>query len=264
MKSRFTSFALGWALLALVVACTAMVAPTFADAGVVSTKPEKPDMKADPRAEIAKRLDVLTDAIRPSALSGIFEVSRGGEVLYVSADGRYALSGDLYDTGTGKNLTEKRRIEARSGALKAIADSDTIIFTPKSPRYSVTVFTDVDCSYCRKLHSEIAEYNRLGIRVRYVFYPRSGPGTDSWRKAESVWCAADRQAALTLAKSGKELPSNASCGPTPVARTYALGQELGMRGTPGIFTERGNYFAGYYGPERLLQKLKEIEAAGPG
>ena len=128
----------------------------------------------------------------------------------------------------------------------------------------MTVFTDVDCSYCRKLHSEIAEYNRLGIRVRYVFYPRSGPGTESWRKAEAVWCSSDRQAALTLAKSGKELPVNASCGPTPVARTYALGQELGMRGTPGIFTEHGDYFAGYYGPERLLQKLKELEAAGPG
>jgi thiol:disulfide interchange protein DsbC len=126
------------------------------------------------------------------------------------------------------------------------------------------VFTDVDCGYCRKLHSQIAEYNRLGIRVRYAFYPRTGPGTESWHKAEAVWCSVDRQAALTLAKAGKEVPAKPTCGTTPVAHTYELGQELGMRGTPGIFTEHGDYIAGYFAPDRLLQKLKELESAGTG
>ena len=223
----------------------------------------KPDPKADPRAAIAKKLEVPVDAVRPSVVAGLYEVAHGGEVLYVTGDGRYAFTGDLYETDKGKNLTEQRRSETRLAALKTVADEEAIIFSPKTPRYTVTVFTDVDCQYCRKLHSEIAEFNRLGVRVRYVFYPRSGPGTDSWRKAEVVWCSANRQEALTRAKQGAEVTGNV-CKNTPVARTYALGQELGIRGTPGIFTDRGDYLPGYYPPAQLVEKLKELETGGAG
>lgn len=217
-----------------------------------------PAPKADPRAAIAHRLEVSIDAVRPSVLPGIYEVAHGAEVLYVSADGRYALSGDLFEVGTGHNLSEKRRIEARSVALRAVPDSDAIIFAPAHPRYTVTVFTDVDCAYCRKLHSEIAEYNKLGIEVKYLPFPRTGPGTESWHKAEAVWCSSDRRAALTRAKLGTD-PGKAECAATPVARTYELGQELGIRGTPGIFTQGGEYLPGYYSPERLAKRLKELE-----
>ena len=218
----------------------------------------RPDPKADPRAVIAKRLDVSADAVRPSVVSGLYEVAHGGEVLYVTGDGRFAFTGELYDTDKARNLTELRRNETRLAALKAVPDEQAIIFAPKVPRYTVTVFTDIDCQYCRKLHSEIAELNRLGVRVRYVFYPRTGPGTDSWRKAEVVWCSANRQDALTRAKQGGEVVGK-GCKDTPVARTYALGQELGMRGTPGIFTDRGEYLPGYYAPSQLVEKLKALE-----
>ncbi|HXQ31207.1 MAG TPA: DsbC family protein [Steroidobacteraceae bacterium] len=242
---------------ALRVGALACVAALLGAALAHGQSPAKPD----PRADIATRLDVTLDAIRPSALPGIFEVARGGEVVYVSSDGRYALSGDLYETGSGKNLTEKRRTEARYAALKAVPDADAIIFTPPSPRYTVTVFTDVDCAFCRRLHSDIAEYNRLGVRVRYLPFPRTGPGTDSWRKAEAVWCAPDRREALTRAKAGRDIPGKGACAPTPVARYYELGEELGIRGTPGIFTERGEYLPGYYTPAKLIERLKQLEAA---
>jgi len=217
---------------------------------------------ADPRAAIAKRLEVDVDAVRPSALPGIYEVAHGGEVLYVSSDGRYALSGDLFETAGGRNLTEQRRTEARGAALRSLGDADTIIFGPRTARYTVTVFTDVDCPYCRRMHSEIAEYNRLGVRVRYAFYPRSGPGTESWKKAESVWCAPDRQDALTRAKAGAEVPPR-SCKGTPVTKTWELGRELGIRGTPGVFTERGDYLSGYLPPQRLVERLKQLDGTGP-
>jgi len=218
--------------------------------------------KSDPRSVIAKRLEVDPASVRPSVLPGIFEVARGAEVLYVSSDGQYALSGDLFVTATGKNLSEKRRIEARQIALRGVSDADAIIFEPKHPRYTVTVFTDVDCTYCRKLHSEIAEYNRLGIRIKYLSFPRTGPNTEAWRKAEVVWCSADRREALTRAKLGGELTGKTDCA-TPIARSYELGQELGIRGTPGIFTEGGEYLPGYYSPERLVQRLKELEPKAP-
>ncbi len=223
----------------------------------------KSEPTADPRAAISKRLEVPVDAVRPSVVSGLYEVAHGGEVLYVTADGRYAFSGDLYETDKGKNLTEARRTEARLAALKTVSDEEAIIFSPKAPKYTITVFTDVDCQYCRKLHNDIAEYNRLGVRVRYLFYPRSGPGTDSWRKAEVVWCSTNRQDALTRAKQGGELAGKV-CKNTPVARTYALGQELGIRGTPGIFTDHGDYLPGYYPPAQLIEKLKELDGPGTG
>jgi thiol:disulfide interchange protein DsbC len=123
------------------------------------------------------------------------------------------------------------------------------------------VFTDVDCAFCRKLHSQMAEINKLGVRVRYMFYPRTGPNTESWRKAEVVWCSADRNEALTKAKAGGQLDMNKTCGPTPVAREYALGQSIGVRGTPAIVTESGDFLNGYMPPRELLQAIKETQVA---
>ncbi len=230
-----------------------------------SAEPAAPDAaKPDPRAVIARKLEVELDAIRPSALPGIYEVAKGADVLYVSADGRYALSGDLYETQGGRNLTERRRTEARAIALRAVRDSDAIVFGPDKARYTVYVFTDVDCPFCRELHKNIAEYNRLGVRVKYLPYPRNGAGTASWRKAEEVWCAADRREALTQAKLGAPLLANAGCDVTPIARGYELGQEMGIRGTPGIYSEQGAYVSGYLPPEELVKKLRELERAPAG
>ena len=113
-----------------------------------------------------------------------------------------------------------------------------VIFSPPQPKYTVTVFTDVDCAYCRELHRQIADYNRLGVRVRYIFYPRTGPNTESWRKAEQVWCSADRKSALTRAKLGQPLEAK-PCGSTPVEQEYELGKAIGLEGTPGIVAANG-------------------------
>ncbi len=123
-------------------------------------------------------------------------------------------------------------------------------------KYTVTVFTDVDCPYCRKLHSQIAEYNRLGVRVRYLFYPRTGPNTDSWAKAEQVWCSANRNEALTKAKLGQELKTTKSCGDSPVARDYAMGQKFDIKGTPAIVLNDGEMLGGYLSPMQLVQRLQ--------
>jgi thiol:disulfide interchange protein DsbC len=144
--------------------------------------------------------------------------------------------------------------------INAVPESQMLIFSPKNPLYTITVFTDVDCGYCRKLHSEMAELNRLGVRVRYMFYPRTGPNTESWRKAEAVWCAADRNDALTRAKAGGPLDLSKTCGPNPVAREYALGQSIGVRGTPAIVTESGDYISGYLPPRDLVEQIKELQS----
>jgi thiol:disulfide interchange protein DsbC len=231
-------------------------------AALLSAEINHAPAREDVRAEIARRLEVPVKAVGESVIPGLFEVASGGEVIYVSADGRYALKGDIYDTDRGGNVTDRRRNEARLELLKALPDEETVVFSPAKPRYTVTVFTDVECKYCRMFHSEIAEYNRLGIKVRYAFYPRPGPGSDAWRKAESVWCSANRQESLTAAIQGRDPgPLKTACR-NPVARTYDLGKTLGMMGTPGIFTEKGEYITGYRPPAQLVEQLRTGDVRG--
>lgn len=221
-------------------------------------------MAAADLAAIAARIPGAKPAeLRATPVPGIYEYRRGAEMVYVTEDGRYAFAGDLYQLSDRSNLSDARRRELRLELLKPATESGMLVFGPPNPKYTVTVFTDIDCSYCRTLHSQIAEYNQLGIKVRYMAFPRSGPDTESWTKAEQVWCARDSKAALTRAKKGEKLDSLAVCKSNPVAEQYALGRAMGLAGTPGIITETGELLAGYMPPQNLLQVLRE-DAAGKG
>jgi thiol:disulfide interchange protein DsbC len=218
---------------------------------------------ADPRVALLKLLPAGSklEDLRPSPIAGIYEFMQGAEISYLTADGKYFIDGNLYDMKSRDNLTEGLRMHARIALINAVPESEMLIFSPPNPKYTITVFTDVDCAYCRKLHSQMAELNRLGIRVRYMFFPRTGPGTESWKKAEVVWCSPNRNEALTRAKAGATLDMNKVCAPTPVKREYELGENIGVRGTPAIITESGDYISGYMEPRELLDQLKEFQVA---
>ena len=195
--------------------------------------------------------------IRTTPIPGIYEFRQGAELVYVTADGRYGFAGDLYRLADRSNLSDARRRELRLGLISVVPESSMVVFAPAGPaKYTITVFTDVDCTYCRTLHKQIAEYNRLGVKVRYMFFPRSGPNTESWSKAEQVWCSADRRAALTQAKLGTAITA-AICKPNAVAEQYALGRAIGLTGTPGIVTESGELLPGYAPPDELLRELQQ-------
>jgi thiol:disulfide interchange protein DsbC len=153
-------------------------------------------------------------------------------------------------------LTEVRRSELRRELIDKVPESRMVVFSPPNPKYTITVFTDVDCPYCRTLHSKIDEYNKLGVKVRYLFFPRTGPNTESWFKAEQVWCSTDRRAALTQAKLGKPLDAKV-CTNTPVAQDYELGKQIGLEGTPGIVLSDGTMIGGYMPPDKLVEELKQ-------
>jgi len=211
----------------------------------------------DPRVEVAKKIPgSKVDDLRATPIPGIYEYTNGTEIAYVTADGKYAISGDLYDLKSSENLTEVRRREMRLKLLAGFPEDHMLIFGPKDPKYTVTVLTDVDCAYCRKLHSQIAEYNRLGVRVRYMLYPRTGPNTDSWTEAEQVWCSPDRNDAFTRATQGQELKAKA-CPNNPVASSYAMGKDFNLQGTPSIVLADGEMLDGYVPPDVLAQRLKE-------
>jgi thiol:disulfide interchange protein DsbC len=233
-------------------------------ASQASVRAATPEQTApDPRPALIKLLPAGTklEDLRPSPIPGIYEFVQGADVSYITADGKYFLDGNIYDMKSRDNLTEELRTHARVALIGAVPESEMLIFSPPNPKYTITVFTDVDCAYCRKLHSEIAEINRLGIRVRYMFYPRTGPGTESWKKAEVVWCSPNRNDALTRAKAGGTLDMNKVCSPTPVKREYELGENIGVRGTPAIVTENGDYISGYMPPRELVEQLKELQLA---
>lgn len=213
--------------------------------------------KADPRVQLAAKIPgAKPEDLAPSPIPGMYEMRQGADIAYVSADGRYAISGDLYDIQSKVNLTDNTRRAARLKLMASVPESQMVVFSPPNPKYTVTVFTDIDCPYCRKLHSQIADYNKLGIKVRYLFYPRSGPDTESWAKAEQVWCASDRNDAFTRLKRGEKINSPRSCKGSPIAQQFALGQKLSIGGTPAIILEDGDLLAGYLPPAMLAQRLK--------
>jgi thiol:disulfide interchange protein DsbC len=220
--------------------------------------------EAEDVANIKKMLTVLmpqaqADSIKPAAFPGMYEAIYGPQIIYISADGRYMLEGDLYDLKKRINLTETKRNAGRAKLVASMDEKDMIIFSPPADKvkYTLSVFTDIDCGYCRKMHKQMKEYNELGIAFRYMAYPRSGVNTPSYYKAVSVWCAEDKKAALTQSKLGATLP-RAVCD-NPVDEHMAAAKLVGVTGTPTLVLENGRVIPGYVEPKRLLNILQQFK-----
>jgi len=198
------------------------------------------------------------EQIEKAPLDGFYQVVTDGQLLYVSADGQYVLQGHLFDAKIKKDVTEARLAVAHKAKLEEVPADKRLVFAPEKPKYKVTVFTDIDCGYCRKLHSQMAEYNQRGIQVDYLFFPRSGASGASYDKAVSVWCNKDRKSALSAAKAGQN-PGTATCD-NPIAEQFQLGLNVGVDGTPSIFAPDGTHIGGYLSPDQMLGKLESLAA----
>ncbi|WP_070887538.1 thioredoxin fold domain-containing protein [Pseudomonas argentinensis] len=215
---------------------------------------------ADPDQAIRKNLlsiqpDLPIEAIAESPMPGVYQVQlKGGRQLYASADGQFVMQGYLFQFKDGQaiNLTEAEEGKAIAKQINGIAAKDMVVFAPQEPKTHITVFTDTDCGYCQKLHSEVGELNKLGVEVRYLAFPRQGLGSKGAKDLASVWCAKDRQAAMNKAKSRESVPA-ATCD-NPVPQQYQLGQMIGVNGTPAIILENGKMIPGYQ-PAAQLAKL---------
>ena len=197
---------------------------------------------------------VSKEEVSGTPLPGLYEVMLGGQVLYISWDARYLLRGDLIDIEKRKNISEDRRKGARIAELDRLGESSMVVFKPSDSKYKVTVFTDVDCGYCAKMHREMEGYNERGIEVRYLAFPRAGVGSNSYNKMVSVWCADDQQQAMTDAKARRRVTPK-SCD-NPVQRHFELGQALGVNGTPTMILTDGRVVPGYLPPEKLLGRIE--------
>jgi thiol:disulfide interchange protein DsbC len=199
---------------------------------------------------------VTPDMVTPSMAPGLYQIRKGSAFGYVTADGRYLITGDMIDLVTGEELTEKQRSSARVAVLNQFGPEEVIEFAAKSPKHVVTVFTDIDCGYCQRLHQQVGEYNAQGITIRYLFYPRSGPGSPSFQQAQSVMCSTDRKEALTQAKRGVRITTLGTCK-NPVERHYLAGDALGINATPMLVLQDGEIVRGYVPPTALAAKLSQ-------
>ncbi len=216
--------------------------------------------EAEDIANIKERLEKLApqekpDSIKPTAINGLYEVVFGSEIFYVSSDGRYVIQGALLDLNTNENMTETTRTALRKRGMSKLKESEMIVFSPEKPRHTLTVFTDIDCGYCRKLHSEMDQLNSYGVKVRYMMFPRSGPNTPSFQKAVNVWCAKDQQVSMTRAKAGESVPQ-ANCD-HPISAQFNAGQQLGVTGTPALLLDDGTLIPGYRPAKDLATMLDE-------
>ncbi|HNP37843.1 MAG TPA: DsbC family protein [Woeseiaceae bacterium] len=208
---------------------------------------------------IASEFEIIgPENVTPSPIEGWYMIQKGSIVAYVSEDAKYLLQGDLIDLEAQVNLTEHARDVGRRDMMAALGDDRVISFTPEDVKHSVTVFTDVGCTYCRRLHSQIGEYLAKGIEVRYVLYPRNGPGSPDWQESEKVWCATDRNSALTAAKLDQSFETH-SCDASVIQDNYLLGQEIGLSGTPAIVLEDGRLIGGYLPADALQQQIEHSE-----
>ena len=204
------------------------------------------------------RPDLTVDTVKPSPAPGLYEVKlSAGPVLYATATGDFFVLGDLYAVTLNElvNVSEKARDAERRELMASIATDDMIVFAAEGERRSsITVFTDVDCFYCQKLHQEVPALNKAGVEVRYLAYPRAGVGSESYRKIASAWCADNKQDAITRLKAREEIPDNV-CPGNPVADQFMLGQKAGVRGTPALVLESGEMVPGYVPADELVKRL---------
>lgn len=233
-----------------------VAANTTATASASTTQSEAASKPADTLKMLNAKLKSIfrsePDSLTKSQIPNVYQVMYGTEVVYVSADGKYFIAGDMIDLDTRENMTEVAKRSIRK-AIIGKKDHKPVVFKAKNEKHVLQVFTDIDCPYCAKMHREVPALNEKGITIEYLMFPRAGLGSPSYKKAVSMWCADDNKQAMTDAKERRPIESK-TCD-NPIAEQYKLGQELGVTGTPALLTSSGKLIPGYIPADRLSAML---------
>ena len=222
------------------------------------TMASEADLDALKKALAEKMPKVIVSSVKLTPFPGVFEVMVGDQIVYLSKDARYMMNGDIIDLKTRKNLTDAAKYNVRLKGMAKLGEEKMLVYTPEKVEHTITVVTDIDCPYCRQLHSEMEKYMAGNVKVRYIFMPLKGPADFS--KTVSVWCSKDKNKALDLAKSGDIIPP-ITCD-NPIQEHLTTAREMGIRGTPAIILESGELIGGYVEAGELLAELKG-EAPAP-
>ena len=218
-----------------------------------------------PSSQFIKGLQMLMpnippDGIYKSEINGIHQVAFGPRLVYVTSDGRYMLKGSFIDLETKMNITTIAENKFRISSIdNAFDENEMIVFSPKKTRHTLTIFTDIDCSFCKKMHRQIDEFLNQGIRIRYLLFPREGMNSASAKNSISIFCEKDKKLALTKAKAGQFVATDNGCD-NPIYKTIVMGQMIGIKGTPTIIADNGHMFSGYVSAGQIAQALDILKA----
>lgn len=209
--------------------------------------------------------DVEITSIKQTPMPGIYQLAAGNEYIYITGNGRYLIQGDLIDMDKQWNLTEQERADWRKQLFESVDEKDMIVFAAEEEQHSIFVFTDIDCGYCRKLHEEIDTLNSQGVTVKYLAYPATGEYTKGWAQMAEVWCATDRQQALTDAKlgnrdglAGDKSPEQVMDCAETIKQQYKMANTIDVIGTPAIYLESGDAIKGYLPPAKLVERIDSM------
>lgn len=205
------------------------------------------------------KLGVQSTDIQPSPVTGMSTVLTDSGVLYVTDDGKHVIQGPMYDVSGAQPLNVTNALLV--GKLNAL-EKEMIIYKAPQEKHVITVFTDITCGYCHKLHEEMSDYNALGITVRYLAFPRQGLQSQAEQDMKAIWCAKDRNKALDDAMAGKGVQA-ASCN-VDISKHYTLGVQFGVNGTPAMVLSNGYVLPGYQGPKELKAFLDEHQKQTSG
>ncbi len=197
--------------------------------------------------------------VSKTKFDGVYEVILHNPIksLLVSADGEYLIQGNIINLRTGTPLKASSHINGIKQALiGTINNKDKIIFKAKNEKYSVHVFTDVDCPYCKKLHAQMSKMNALGITIKYLAMPLKSLHPTAQGKMEKIWCADDRVKAMNDYKTKNIIPDSEACK-NPVAKQLLIAKQLGIQGTPAIFLADGTHIPGYLPAKKLLKEIQK-------
>lgn len=199
---------------------------------------------------------VTIDSVKATPAKGISEVRIGSDILYLSQDGKYLFTGDMYDLSTQTNLTQKANAVINKAIIANIDDKDKIIYKAKDEKYKVMVFTDITCPYCTKLHNHMADFNKAGITIEYLAFPRAGATAESGKTMQRIWCAENKTEAMNKAKTEHSYPEK-TCDGKQVEKQFALARQLGVNATPTLVFTDGEVNPGYMNAKQLTAILKE-------
>ena len=232
---------------------------------VMLAQTQSPEIAAV-KAKLTQSLGFNVASIKPSKMAGMVEVLTDQGLFYASADGNFLLHGKMYGLGdTVSNLTEESLAQVRVDGMVKFTDS-MIVYPAKNEKHVVTVFTDITCGYCRKMHEQMDAYNDKGITVRYLAYPRAGVKdrnggySQGFKDLRSIWCHEDAQSALTKAKSGSTVAARIC--EMPIEEEFNFGRQVGVTGTPAIILENGMMVPGYQDPDKLFTLLETTQQGG--
>lgn len=214
-------------------------------------------------AQFKESLGLEVVSVKPSAMNGLLEVITDQGLFYASSDGKFLIHGKMYGLGQNiTNLTEESLAQVRIEGMSKFKN-DMIVFPAENEKHVVTVFTDITCGYCRKMHDQMDDYNAKGITIRYLAYPRAGikdrtgQYSQGFKDLRSIWCHEDPKSALTKAKSGSNVASRIC--KKPIEEEFDFGRQVGVSGTPAIMLSDGMMVPGYQDPSKLLMILESSQ-----